>query len=66
MLKTLSLYFLGLIQLKLWDKRFLSISSFVNLVKYYINKFYGTTSIVSNKIGQQKWTLLGHGKTNTD
>ena len=57
---------MGLIQLKLWDKRFLSISSFVNLVKYYINKFYGTTPIVSNKIGQQKWTLLGHAKTNTD
>ena len=61
MLRTLSLYFLGLI-LKLWDKKNWNISSSLNLVKYYtINKFYEAKPI-TNKKGHQKWKLLEQSK----
>ena len=57
MLRTLSLYFLGLIQAQIMGEKIWNISSFLILVKYYaINKFYETIPIITNKKG----TKNGH------
>ena len=68
MLRTLSFYFLGLLQAYIMGQKDLKYFIFFKSSKYYsINKFYETTSIITNKKGHKKWdTFLGSSKKHTD